>query len=337
MIFRLVIVEQKKVLLPEDLCRAYEVLSEVSAENVWLANFHSENTKATYKHAVSDFIYSTGIGSPEQLYKATQAHVIAWRDLLRSQGLKNATIRNRLAALSSLYTFLSDKQLSPHNPVSGVLRPNSRRSGIGIGKTPALTRKQVRLLLDAPFTYKGRRRISELQQLRDRAILHLYFYTGGRCSEPARLKVHDFRQDQGLWVVEFTTKGEKTNIVAIGEVGDENAECVQALQDYLDASGHQHNKTDPLFLAVKSGRNSRQPMTRGNFYSLFKKYIALTGLPDKITPHSARATFITQAYDMGISGEDIQRTVNHSSITTTESYNQSAKKLRKSAALGMHY
>ena len=128
-----------------------------------------------------------------------------------------------------------------------------------------------------------------------------------------------------------------TNIVAIGEVGDENAECVQALQEYLDAAGHKQNKSAPLFLAVKSDRKTQQQMTRGNFYSLFKKYVTLAGLPEKITPHSARATFITQAYDMGMSGEDIQRTVNHSSITTTESYNQSAKKLRKSAALAMHY
>ena len=337
MYYRLSLVEQKSTLSDRDLAQAYETLAKVSAENVWLANFHSENTKAVYKNAVGDFINEMGIDSPDKLYNASQAHIVAWRDLLKSKGLKNSTIRNRLAALSSLYKFLSDKQLSRHNPVSGVLRPNSGKSGIGVGKTPALTRKQVRLLLDAPFTHTGKRRISELQKLRDRAILHLYFYTGGRCSEPARLKVEDFRQDHGLWVVEFTTKGEKINIVAIGEVGDENAECVQALQEYLDASGHQQNKSAPLFLAVKFGQNRQQPMTRGNFYALFKKYVKLTSLPDKVTPHSARATFITQAYDMGISGEDIQRTVNHSSITTTESYNQSAKKLRKSAALGMHY
>ena len=324
-------------LIQKEITRAYDILAEVSAENIWLSNFHSDNTKGTYKQAVSDFITDMEIDSSEKLYNVSQAHIISWRDILNAKGLTNATIRNRLAALSSLFRFLADKQLCKSNPVSGVLRPNSGKSGIGVGKTPALTRRQVRLLLDAPFTHQGKRRTSKLQQLRDRAILHLYFYTGGRCSEPASLKVEDFRQDQGLWVLEFTTKGQKTNIVAIGEVGDENAECVQAILEYLVASGHSDNISNPLFITVKSGGNSGQPMTRGNLYSLFKKYVKLTGLPNNITPHSARATFITQAYDMGIAGEDIQRTVNHSSITTTESYNQSAKKLRKSAALGMHY
>ncbi|WP_189639108.1 tyrosine-type recombinase/integrase [Paramylibacter ulvae] len=81
----------------------------------------------------------------------------------------------------------------------------------------------------------------------------------------------------------------------------------------------------------------RQPLTRNSFFKIFKKYVALVALPDTITPHSARATFITQAYEAGMQGEDIQRTVGHSSITTTEGYNQSAKKLRKSASLGMRY
>ena len=249
-------VDNKPALVGSELAKTYETLSRTSAESIWLANFHSDNTKAAYKQAVSDFIHDMGIDGQDKLYTASQAHVIAWRDLLRSRGLKNATIRNRLAALSSLYKFLSDKQLSPHNPVSGVLRPNSGKSGIGVGKTPALTRKQVRILLDAPFTHTGQRRISKLQQLRDRAILHLFFYTGGRCSEPARLKVEDFRQDQGLWVIEFITKGEKTNIVAIGQIDDENAECVQVIQEYLEVSGHHNNRSNPLFMKTKSGSNS---------------------------------------------------------------------------------
>ena len=70
---------------------------------------------------------------------------------------------------------------------------------------------------------------------------------------------------------------------------------------------------------------------------LFKKYAQISGLLENITPHSARATFITEAYEAGIAGEDIQRTVGHSSITTTEGYNHTAKRHRKSAILGLNY
>ena len=313
------------------------VIAATRAENLWLANFTSSNTKATYRRAVADFLLDMGINSPEALYSVGQAHVVAWRDHLKSKGLSNAAICNRLSALSSLFGFLTDKQLCGFNPVSGVRRPNRGVSGIGSGKTPALTRRQVRLLLDAPLTHQGVRKVSRLQQLRDRAILHVFFWTGGRCSEPAKLKVNDFRVDRGYWVLEFTIKGEATNVVALAEFDAQEAECVQAVLDYLEASGHKYDKDAPLFMAVKAGKNSGEAMCRNSFYRLFKKYVALAGLPDTISPHSARATFITQAYEAGMLGEDIQRTVGHRSIMTTEGYNQSAKKLRKSASLGVRY
>ena len=68
-----------------------------------------------------------------------------------------------------------------------------------------------------------------------------------------------------------------------------------------------------------------------------KKYAQQVGLPADICPHSARATFITEAYEAGVSGEAIQRTVGHASITTTEGYNHTAKKHRESASLAIRY
>lgn len=320
-----------------ELVRAYDLLAQTRAESVWLANFTSANTRTTYRRAIADFIVDLDVESPDALYGVSQAHVIAWRDLLQSRGHTNATIRARLSALSSLFGFLTDKQLCAHNPVSGVLRPKVANAGLGSGKTPSLTRRQVRAMLEAPLNKAGEREISQLQKLRDRALLHVYFFTGGRCSEPGTLRVKDFRQDRGYWVLEFTIKGGKSNIVAIAEVDDPNAECAQAILEYLEHSGHGFEDTKPLFLAVKHGQNTGEALTRRAFYHLFKKYVALAGLPRNITPHSARSTFITQAYEAGLQGEDIQRTVGHSSITTTEGYNQSARKMNKSASLGVQF
>ncbi len=299
------------------------VLSKISAEKVWLANFTSNNTREAYKRAVVEFIAFHGIKSPEQLFAAQQAHVIAWRDNMKSFGWSKTTIATRLSALSSLFKFLADKQLCPINPVSGVKRPKTGNGGLGSGKTPALTKKQVRAMLDAPSP-------TTLQGLRDRAILHVYFYTGGRVSEPGRLKVKDFRPDREYWVLELTTKGDKTNTVAI------HPECQSAIRQYLDEAGHGEDRNGYLFRPVKNGK-PKASLTRMQFYRLFRKYAVAAGLSLEITPHSARATFITHAYDAGWQGEDIQRTVGHSSITTTEGYNHTAKKHRKSASFAVNY
>ncbi len=153
------------------------------------------------KH-LANFIAKMDIRSNADLYNVTQAHVIAYREILRDEGMSKASIANRLPALSSLYKFLTDKQLCKFNPVSGVRYPKTGHNGLGSGKTPTLSSAQVRAMLDAPNTAK-------LQGLRDRAILHIFFYTGGRCSEPGALKVKDFRMDREYWVLEMTIRERK--------------------------------------------------------------------------------------------------------------------------------
>lgn len=164
------------------------MLSNVRSESVWLANFSSANTRDAYQRSVASFIATIGISSPDELHQVTQTHVLAWRASLEQAGLSQATIANRLSAHSSLYKHLTDQQITSANPVAGVKRPKTGNAGIGSGKSPTLSKRQVRMMLDAPNT-------KTLQGLRDRAWLHVFFYVGARCSEPTLLKVKDFGYD----------------------------------------------------------------------------------------------------------------------------------------------
>lgn len=307
--------------------RIFEMLQEVRAENIWLANFSSENTREVYKRAVASFVATIGIDNADELYNVSQVHVIAWRTAMEQAGLSQATVANRLSALSSLYKHLTDQRLAVQNPVSGVKRPKTGNAGIGAGKSPTLNRKQVRAMFEAVHEAP---RISHLQRLRDSALLHVYFYTGARCSEPGRLKIKDFRFDREYSVLDFTIKGNKRNTVAI------HPECAETVRTYLDASDHGTDPDAYLFQAMSNGK-ANAPLTRMRFYQLFEKYGRLAGLPADIYPHVARATMITEAFEAGATGEAIQRTVGHSSITTTEGYNHTAKKHRESASLKMGY
>ncbi|MGB0903114.1 hypothetical protein, partial [Halocynthiibacter sp.] len=60
----------------------FEDLTQVSQPNVWLANF-ATNTRTTYSHSVKDFIAKMGLQCEEDLYRVTQAHIIAYRDRLK--------------------------------------------------------------------------------------------------------------------------------------------------------------------------------------------------------------------------------------------------------------
>jgi integrase/recombinase XerD len=127
----------------------FQRLAEVPPEVKWFANITNRSTRRAYENAIRDFMRFTGIVRPEEFRTITRAHVIAWRDDLgrREDIQSGATVRHRLAALSSLFEYLCEKNAVSHNPVKGVKRPKAES---GENKTPALGDHQARELLAAP-------------------------------------------------------------------------------------------------------------------------------------------------------------------------------------------
>ena len=125
----------------------FQGLADVPPELEWFANISNKNTRRAYENALQDFMRFTGIVRPAEFRTVTRAHVIVWRDELVSRALSGMTVRHRLAALSSLFEYLCEKNAVTHNPVKGVKRPPVEGYE---GKTPALGDHQARQLLDAP-------------------------------------------------------------------------------------------------------------------------------------------------------------------------------------------
>src|SRR5262245_18204234 len=149
----------------------FQRLAEVPPEIEWFPNLTNAHTRRAYQQDIEGFMAFAGLRQPAQFRDVTRAHVIAWREQLVGQGLANDTIRRKLAALSSLYAYLCDRNAVLHNPALGVKRPRSlNRDGV----TPALSDHQAWTLLKAP---QG----GTLKSTRDRAILATLLYHGLRC------------------------------------------------------------------------------------------------------------------------------------------------------------
>jgi site-specific recombinase XerD len=159
--------------------REFQVLADVPPEAEWFANIDNEGTKRNYATSLREFMTFVGISRAEDFRIVTRAHVIAWRKQLEERALSGATIRGKLAALSSLFEHLCDVNAVTHNPVKGVKRPKVETYE---GKTPALGDHQARALLDAPSedSIKGKR---------DRAILSVLLFHALRREELTKLKV----------------------------------------------------------------------------------------------------------------------------------------------------
>ena len=181
--------------------------------------------------------------------------------------------------------------------------------------------EQVRQVLNAPD-------LETLKGLRDSAVLHILFYTGCRISEVGQLKVKDFYEDGGYFVLAFTVKGGKENKIAIHQA------LQIALHKYLSASGHGPEINSPLILSLQRA-NLRRHLTKVQLSRIFHKYAKKIGLPKGVRPHSARATFITQALENGDKIEAVQRSVGHSKINTTQMYDKRLVKHRESASFSV--
>lgn len=295
-------------------------LAQVPAEEIWLANFISKQTRNTYRLAVKEFLSFHKITSLEELRQINQAHVISFREALTKNGASPSTVQNRLSALSSLFKHLCEQQVLRFNPTTGVKRPRSNQGQV---KAPLLTRSQVRQLLDAPDQ-------EQLIGLRDNAILHILFYTGCRRAEIGNLKVKDFYEDGGYFVLNFLVKGGKRNLVAVHQ------EVIIAIKRYLEESGHQGQENSPLFLGFQNSKIGK-PLCVRQLNNIFNKYVLQTKLPKHISPHSARATFTTEALEKGVPIEAVQKTVGHSNISTTKMYDKRTLKHRESASFAIQF
>src|SRR5260370_12895147 len=98
-------------------------LAEVPPEVEWFANIRNGSTRRAYENAIKDFMLFAGIKRPEEFRHVNRAHAIAWRDHLGHRTLIGTTIRHRLAASTSLFQYLCDKNARTHNPVKSLKRP----------------------------------------------------------------------------------------------------------------------------------------------------------------------------------------------------------------------
>ena len=285
----------------------YQRLTDVPPEVEWFANLGNHQTRRSYQNALRDFMQFTGIQAPAEFRTVTRGHVIAWRDDLKRRALSGTTLRHRLAALSSLFEYLCERNAVMHNPVKGVKRPAVESYE---GSTPALGDHQARKLLDAPAT-------GTLKGKRDRAILATLLYHALRRDELCHLKVKDARHERrGVPHLKVAGKGGKTRYVPLHPAAS------GPLVDYLEAAGHGGDDAGALFRPVKNNRSGDldKAMTPDAIYKMVREYSTALGFD--IGAHALRATAATNALDNEADIAKVQEWLGHANIATTRIYDR---------------
>ena len=261
----------------------------------------SEHSKRAYARHLREFIGWHQSSGHTALSKAT---VQRYATELRDAGLSAATINQRLSAIRKLAAEASDNGALDAQIANGIKSIKGiRHEGTRTGNW--LVKQQAQQLLNAPNT-------GTLKGLRDRAILAVLLGCGLRRAEAANLTFDHIQQRDGRCVlVDIIGKRNKVRSVPMP------AWTKAAIDEY---AAHAELREGNVFRPVnKGGRSTGERMTEQAIYNLVTKYAASLSIAN-LAPHDLRRTFAKLAHKGGSWLDQIQLSLGHSSIQTTERY-----------------
>lgn len=285
----------------------------------------AENTIDAYESDWLDFVDWCNY-QKVSYFPATPETVVNYINDLADYAKAN-TIARRISAISENYnasnSAIDNPCISPL--VKQALRGIRRLKGtFQQGKTPILL-DDIEDILDIMNTLD----ISDIQKLRDKAILLVGFMGAFRRSEIAAITVENLKfSPQGLEIFIPSSKADQEGqgaIVAIPHLTESPLDAVRALKKWLSAS---QITTGPVFRGFTKSMSLRNTaISDKSIADIVKRYVALIGLnPDMYGAHSLRHGFATTAASYGVEERNIMRQTRHHSVNMVRRYINEANK-----------
>ncbi len=219
---------------------------------------------------------------------------------LRKQELSERSIARRASALRQFYRFLVREDKVDSNPADLLTVVRKGR------KLPKhLTVEEVFKLISAA---KGTGEFD----VRDRAMLELWYATGCRVSELSGLKASGIDWDQA--VVKVLGKGGRERLIPITREAVEWGKKYQVLR-HEALRRHNLKETEAFFLTRRG-----EAFTRQGMWKLVKHYALKAGITRNVWPHMIRHSVATHVLQGGADLRSVQELLGHRSIATTEIY-----------------
>jgi site-specific recombinase XerD len=261
----------------------------------------SENSRRAYnRHLKEFFIWHASENRPELNKSLINRYV----KTLRAHKLSSSTINQKLSAIRKLATEAEDNNLIDSRIANGIRAVRGvpfrgRRTGNW------LTREEAQIWLGAPD-------IKTLKGMRDRAVLAILIGCGLRRAEASILSFSHIEQREGRWaIVDIVGKRDKMRTVPMPSWAKT---CVDAWKTVA------HLEEGFVFRRVNKGDNlmgeSITPQAIRDIVAGYAEKLQNQG----IAPHDLRRTFAKLAHKGGSPIDQIQLSLGHDSIQTTEKY-----------------
>lgn len=258
----------------------------------------ADNTLLAYRRDLEKYrgaLEEKGITDAAQVKKENVTDFIFKE---KDSGMAVNSICRSLAAIKMFHRFLVRERLALADPTNLVETPKTWK------RIPdVLSQAEVESIIAASAGKKP-------QQIRDHAILELFYASGMRVSELVGLKVENINFEVGY--VLCRGKGQKERVIPIGK---RSKEAIKKYCDCVRPKFLKNRPTSDLFLSRRG-----TTLTRQFVWNLIKKCAQKAGIQKTIKPHTLRHTFATHLLQHGADLRSVQEMLGHADIATTQIY-----------------
>jgi site-specific recombinase XerD len=261
----------------------------------------NEHTRRAYARALHDLMEWYASSGEAALQKATVQRYVSE---LRDAGLSASNINQRLSAIRKLAAWAAEEGALGETDANAIRNIGGIRAE-ATSTDQWLTREQALGLLRLPDT-------SSLKGLRDRALLAILVGCGLRRTEAAQLTFDQIHQRDGRWILaQVEGPRDKRRAVPMPRWAKD------AVDDWAEAAGLADGYV--LRRVARGGHVSGDGLTDQTIADVVGHYGRLMEMDD-LSAHDLRRTFAKLAHQGGASLRQIQLSLGHGSLRTTERY-----------------
>ncbi len=219
--------------------------------------------------------------------------------------MADKTLLRKVSTIKSFFRYLTQENLIDHNISNLIPSPKIAK------KIPHyLSKNKIKELMSLPD-------LSTKEGLMHKSILELFYSTGLRISEMAKIKKRNLDLDKNI--LKVFGKGNKERIVIIGKIASES------LKNYLRVS----KNSDNIYLYPSSNKMNSH-VSVSYIYKMVKKYLTKITNDEKMSPHSLRHSFATHLLDNGADIMSVKELLGHEDLSSTQVYTHvSIDKIKK--------
>ncbi len=261
---------------------------------------YAENTGIAYGADIEHFIkyIKNECDSKTDL---TQFEIRRYLINLRKSGLKSSSIARKLEALKMLFDFLAGIKRVGHNPAR-LIEPIK----VEPYRAKYISEEEAKFLIETGWGDDS------FKDIRDRAMIEVYYGCGLRLSELTGLDLEDLIFDKNE--IKVFGKGGKYRLVPVGDM------VIESIEKYLVHRKDlliEKNKTNQnaVFLNTRGGQLTPRSAAR-----IVKAHLQRCSEKTGLSTHSLRHSFTTHLLTAGANLRAVQQMLGHASLKTTQKY-----------------